>query len=85
MDQKTLEYMGERVDKAREITKRIAELKDFIKYSDGKDDVGLSQHGRGRVLIESSGYSRLAASAKTAVLKEVEKEITLLEQEFAEL
>lgn len=36
MDEKTLQYMGERVDKAREIKKKIWELKNFIKYSDEK-------------------------------------------------
>jgi hypothetical protein len=85
MDEKTLQYMGERVDKARGIKKKIAELKDVIKYSDDKNDVALSQSGRGRVLIESQSYSHLAARAKLAVLAEVEREIKLLEQELAEL
>lgn len=85
MDEQTLKYMGERVDKAREINKRITDLRNFIKYSDGKDEVELTSNGCGAVDISSRRFSRLAAKAKSAVLKEVEEEIKLLEQELSEI
>ncbi|MBU5672678.1 hypothetical protein [Paenibacillus brevis] len=85
MDEQTLKYMGERVDRAREINKKITELRNFIKYSEGKDEVVLESNGRGRVDISSRRFERLSAKAKAAVLNEVEEEIKLLEQELAEI
>lgn len=85
MDEKTLQYMGERVDKAREIKRKIEELQEFIKYSGGKDRVVLTSSGGAGVEISFRRFPELAGRAKTAVLKEVEEEIKLLEQELAEL
>ncbi|WP_110933786.1 hypothetical protein [Paenibacillus bouchesdurhonensis] len=84
MDEKTLQYMGERVDKAHAIKKKIAELNEFIQHSEGKDTIRLSDGG-GYVQLVSYNFDRLSARAKVAVLKEVEEEIKLLEQEFAQL
>ncbi|WP_222861105.1 hypothetical protein [Paenibacillus ihumii] len=85
MDEKTLQYLGERVDKAREIVKKIGVLKDFIKRSEGKCTIEINGDGRGSVRIHSYDFRRLAANAKVAVLNQVEEEIKLLEQELDEL
>lgn len=85
MDDQTLQYMGERVDKARLIKEKINELKGFIKHSEGKTSLELGGDGRGAVRIKAWDFRQLAARAKMAVLAEVEEEIKLLEQELAEL
>ncbi len=84
MDDQTLQYMGERVDKAREIKKNIEILKDFIKYSEPCENVELTSGNRS-VEIQKYRFKRLAASAKVAVLKQVVQEIELLKQELAQL
>ncbi|MNW41748.1 hypothetical protein D3C74_188970 [compost metagenome] len=85
MDEKTLQYMGERVDKAREINEKIKRLDDFIKYSDGMSNVQLMDNGGRYVGIEFRTFGALAARAKAAALNEVLEEIKLLKQELAEL
>ncbi|MNW38920.1 hypothetical protein D3C74_160000 [compost metagenome] len=85
MDEQTLQYMGERVDKAREIKNKIRDLEDLIKYSDEKQDVQITSNGRGCVEIKSLTFRALAARTKAAVLNEVLEEIKLLKQELAEL
>ncbi|TYA10955.1 hypothetical protein FRY98_24620 [Paenibacillus faecis] len=85
MDDQTLQYMGERVDKAREIKKKIARLRDFIKHSEGKSNIEITAGGHGCVQIPSYDFKRLALKAKAAILNQVQEEINLLEQELAEL
>ncbi|MGG3504725.1 hypothetical protein ABES58_04490 [Paenibacillus lautus] len=85
MDQKTLEYMAERVDKAREIQKKIADLEHFIKYSDGKTVVMVHNGSYHGPEIEKRKFPRLAEAAKAGILQEVEAEIELLKQELAEI
>lgn len=85
MDQKTLEYMAERVDKARDIQSKIKQLKHFIEFSEGKSNITLRDNsGRGPE-ISARGFERLSQRARGAILKEVREEIQLLEQELAEL
>lgn len=85
MDQKTLEYMAERVDKARNIQSRIKELEHFISYSEGRSSISIhDQHGNGP-RIKRNEFERLAIKAKAAVLREIESEIELLKQELDEI
>ncbi|MGG4090599.1 hypothetical protein [Paenibacillus lautus] len=85
MDQKTLEYMAERVDKARDINRRIKELEHFITYMEGKSRVHIHDgHGNGPRIREEE-YKRLLISAKTAVLDAILEEIELLKQELEEI
>lgn len=85
MDQKTLEYMGQRVDKARDIQAKIKELKHFIEFSEGKSNITLSDNGGRGFTIETRRFERLAFRAGASILKEIHEEIKLLEQELAEL
>jgi hypothetical protein len=86
MDEKTLQYMGERVDKARELKGKIKELKHFLEYSEGKSSyIQICNHHHNGPQISSQVHLRLFEKAKAAILKEIEEEIKLLEQELAEL
>ena len=85
MDQKTLEYMGERVDKAREIQKKVIGLKSFVEVSDRKEHIKLLDIRGREIEIDPRIFERLALRAKEAILNEVHEEIKLLEQELAEL
>lgn len=85
MDQKTLDYMAERVDKAREIQAKIKELKHFIEFSEGKSNITLSDSSGRGFTIEKRHFEQLASRARGAILKEIHEEIKLLEQELAEL
>lgn len=85
MDQKTLEYMGERVDKARSIQRCIKELEHFINYAEEKQFICLiDRHNNGPRIIKSE-YPRLFSKAIESVVKEIQDEIKQLEQELAEL
>lgn len=85
MDQKTLEYMSERVDKAREIQAKIKDLKHFIEFSEGKSNITLSDNSGRGFTIEKRRFEQLALRARGSILKEIHEEIKLLEQELAEL
>lgn len=85
MDQKTLEYMGERVDKARNLQAKIKELKHFIEFSEGKSNITLSDNSGRGFTIEKRHFEQLAFRARELILKEIHNEIKLLEQELAEI
>ncbi|MEC0239450.1 hypothetical protein P4H66_06220 [Paenibacillus dokdonensis] len=85
MDLKTLEYMGSRVDVARNIQRRIKELEHFLSYSEGRSSILIhDNHGNGP-RIKLNEYERLASKAKAAIIREIETEIELLKQELEEL
>lgn len=56
MDIKTLEYMGERVDKARKLAKNIATIDDYIKHLNVNtlNEVRLSLRNGGGIYLDKS-------------------------------
>jgi len=85
MDDKTLDYLGERVDKGREILRNIKDLKDKrnslasldldrINYADG--------HGRA---VQISLKTGLVDEIKKSTLSALDIEIENLRADFAEL
>ncbi|PAD73938.1 hypothetical protein [Paenibacillus campinasensis] len=85
MDQKTLEYMGQRVDKARNIQRRIKELQHFISYSEGRTTICIIDRHNNGPRIRQDEFSRLFDKAIGVFIEEMREEIRLLEQELAEL
>lgn len=82
MDQKTLEYMKERVEKGEELQKIIKALKQNIE-SISTVKVVCFTDGHNTLFFASIG--NLTDQMKQAYIDAAEEEIKLLEQEFAEL
>lgn len=86
MDDQTLQYMGERVDKARKMKEKTKELKHFLEYSEGKSSyIKICNYNHNGPQIDNQVHPRLFEKAKAAILNEIEEEIKLLEKELAEL
>ncbi|MEK5477551.1 hypothetical protein NYE70_11460 [Paenibacillus sp. FSL R5-0407] len=85
MDEQTLKYMGERVDKARKIQRKIKDLEHVIEYSAGKFNIKILDQSSNGPYIEYREFGALATRAKDAILDQVREEIKLLKQELAEL
>ncbi|AOZ91606.1 hypothetical protein [Paenibacillus crassostreae] len=91
MDIKTLEYMGNRVDKARDITKEIKAL-ESRKHNISIHDVnGITVDGsvigsKFRWFGSEACVNKRVVQAMTkAILVVIDEQIALLEQELAEL
>ncbi|RUT48566.1 hypothetical protein EJP82_01080 [Paenibacillus anaericanus] len=92
MDDKTLEYMGERVDKSRKIIKKISVLVDQSKRIVGSEKI-LFKDRYGNLFTELNSTSPkeqvdspgMIREINTLVVKAINQEIARLEQELAEL
>lgn len=83
MDIKTLEYMEERAKKARKIINLIDDLKKQLKSIDQTERVLFSDdYGNFKARIYNHATAKAIAQAAA---KEIEKRISELEQELAEL
>ncbi|MOA32126.1 hypothetical protein D3C78_1533180 [compost metagenome] len=92
MDQQTLKYMGERVDKARKIIKKIEELTVQAKRVDGAESIRFDDlRGNHKCTIYSDDRSEkldsriLVKELRTLTIEAINKEIRRLEQELAKL
>ncbi|GIO40182.1 hypothetical protein J41TS12_50430 [Paenibacillus antibioticophila] len=85
MDEQTLKYMGERVDKAREIKEKIKDLNHLIDYSADRDKISILDGVGNGPTIDPKKFKALASRARVAILEQVVEEIKRLEQELAEI
>lgn len=93
MDQQTLKYMGERVDKARLITAKIEDLKadlhDMVKYE--ANIISIERDGSKLARIRSfkhdgkPAHPRLVETLSAMFREAVKEEIAILEGELAEI
>jgi hypothetical protein len=88
MDNKTLEYMGERVDKARKLAKNIATIDDYIKHLNVNtlNEVRLSLRGGGIYLDKSHAETdAVLPLAKDAIAQILVARRDQLQRELDEL
>lgn len=85
MDEKTLEYMGERVDKARQIQREIKKMKEKMKVLEGMDTQRDIEIGRGFYLTEETLTFSMFQEIITNTLATLGERIEYLEEQFIQL
>lgn len=85
MDEKTLEYMGERVDEGRAIKKRIKSLVEDARYLSEMSEVESITFGR-NIYLKSRIYTYgMLMEIRNKAIVVIENEIRELESRFDEL
>ena len=92
MDRKTLEYMDERVQKAKEIIATIASLAKKAEMIATTSNISFIDHNLNtKATLESRSYSNvrgqenLIKAIKSFAIEEINREIAALEEELAKL
>lgn len=86
MDRKTLEYMADRVDKAKKIIRRIEELtKSAERVIDIREFSTRDIHTNHLFSIHGDQHPELLQTLRQGLMKMITDEIARLEQELAEL
>ncbi len=85
MDEKTLEYMGQRVDRAREINIKIKQIKNAANKIKDKDIVLIKFGIPGHEFFLQYDFGIDFGAIKNTILNELDLHINCLEKELDEL
>ena len=85
MDEKTLEYMGQRVDRAREINIKIKQIKNAANKIKDKDIVVIKFGSPGHEFFLQYDFGIDFGAIKNTILNELTVREMFLEKELSEL
>ena len=85
MDEKTLEYMGQRVDKAREINKKIEQIKGVANKIKDRDIVVIKFGSPRNEVFLQYDFGIDFGAIKNTILNELTVREMFLEKELSEL